>query len=423
MLVKTIFDKFKKFPWEIMGTEIEHIRKTILKTSIKPTSPSVYFVENYNIYAFFPDSAISIDISLPTTIFDKLNQFINDLHGKQLDDFLVEYATYSTLLSVPYSRLCDWAIEPLAAVKQDVLDILESYSVSKKLLERLGSFNMLIPIALADILGHIFYQIYALNSLTGDYSVIFTGVGSTGFSIDLKKQKTRIFPWDASLRLIYTAQDESFSSLAPLLWANALFGASPTMILPNKNRRADAGVSKVEQYLRNLFSLNQLELASKLSVALNYQAFIDELVPDSTLEKIKNGATLSETERENFSKFLDIIGAILYIKNTDYVARLYSRSMQSIHVRLLLQDLSLKEVTASKLPEKVLELAGCKPQFTFDQKRYYMEHSDLPKVVSYKKKTYVLGPELLTVWGYQVGGVDWKQVKEKFLEGLYRYDG
>ncbi|MEO0230875.1 MAG: hypothetical protein ABIL77_04890, partial [candidate division WOR-3 bacterium] len=109
MLVKTIFDKFKKFPWEIMGTEIEHIRKTILKTSIKPTSPSVYFVENYNIYAFFPDSAISIDISLPTTIFDKLNQFINDLHGKQLDDFLVEYATYSTLLSVPYSRLCDWA--------------------------------------------------------------------------------------------------------------------------------------------------------------------------------------------------------------------------------------------------------------------------------------------------------------------------
>lgn len=421
MFVKTAFKKFNKFPCGVTGIYDKSLLHTELKTSVKQTSPSVYFLSDNSMRVFFSDFPISIELLLTPATLEELERFVNDLSGKQIDDFLIEYTVYSTLSLEQRSKTYDWATKPLLAIKQDVLDILKSYSVSEKLLERLEGFNILIPVALADIMGHIFYQIYALNDLTETYSVTFTGVDSTGFSRELKKAKSDIFPWKSPFYRDFYGEYDNLLNFIPLLWNNVLFGVNPAEFLPDSKTKNVTTVP-VEQYLNNLLSLDPLTLTSRLGTALNYRAFLDELVPDSTLEKIKNGADLSETEKENFCKFLDITGAMFYGQNQEYMSKAFNYIGHNSHIRLLLQTLSLKEMTASKMPEKVLELAGCEAKPTNYQYRYFMSYSDLPKVVFYKNKIYVLGSGSLTVWGYQVSGIDWKQVKEKVLEGWYSYD-
>ncbi|MEO0230874.1 MAG: hypothetical protein ABIL77_04885 [candidate division WOR-3 bacterium] len=420
MFIKTLFKKFKQFPTTTMGIKWGTITEGKLITSTSPPAFIMWLKDKpkplpNNLIALIPKDKVYVLQAKINSSDKSVSGCVKRLNSNK-ERFIIEYMVFELFVREKMSQyLVKEFSEEFNSFKEDVIDIFKGYSVSEKLIKQISDEEIVIPLALVDIVGHLGYQLFLC---TGKTSKLLVGVQNSGMSFTWsdtfpKRYWGPLFPWKNTFESVCVYDTDHY--LFPFLAFNALLGITPIHTYIKSDY---FGGTLAGQYLSTLMSeRTPVQLLTSLSIAKNFKHYIYEILPNETINKLRTGATLSQEELDSISKFLEIFSTFFHFKrNIEGKAQDYTWFGR---VEEFLLSLGLKELTASKLPPQILSEYNLKNRYMRDS---VFEKRGMVIVASYQNKVYVIGPKYRNLFGFRIDRVNLKPLRDELLDLIYSYD-
>lgn len=411
MIVRKFFEKFNYwttsvfsqiaiFDHEILGISLSNKRWAHLK-------PGEFTKENDAYLTIPAQFYIRLDsgwVYLINIYEDDFAEFLNDLSPEELREVLYElFLETEFFKGLKSGELELLNRKTLANMKAETLEILKQYGISNEFLEKLESYTVLVPLHLKPVNHTISYVLAGIYNKSID---TYVGIQNSGIFGRRKAQNTMDY-FTELLKLnslpssSVTSASPKYSeiSLAAVLLA-ATFNAPVGLTLQNHYATTH---TQLQVAYDLVFPENQLKVFLACQTLFNFPKAIDDLLPDSLIEKLEKGEPLTADEEYAVAKFLDIASVLARIGQNRPRLKRYTDKYSVGFVYELAQptvlDGTFNQLPA-KLQEEILKTEQMSPRrytkFTFSNKLGLLVKVYNSKVYVFYKKDQIINWVILS---------------------------
>lgn len=386
---------------------------------------------------------LHVEVDKASNLDTKVFEWIKKQKTEDRYHLFMEYTMLYCLNSGRYNELFEKIIlskmDVLRELSKDTLKIMDSYNISKNLINKLENATYVVPLVLFDLQGYLVYILFTFTPISSSKNCEGTvkpyiGIGNSGitlpkFNVTLEQFREILREYCSDSWHMYhsgyvpiiSMKDQFGTATIPVF--RALTGQIPCNVIQRPKQNLYTWLVST---LKSMDSLNQL---SCLNTSQHFAEFINELVPDTLIEKVKLGKNLDIEEEQNLAIFLDVSAVVLqkYEEPGLYLSTLYKAdtNIMSFVKELTKDDLR----SASELPKEVVKRADLSETEVMvtrggQRRTKYVvrdDRADLISVISHRNRIYVVGKKERTLWGLTLNGVDLAPIKEKVLNRYYKY--